>query len=161
MEIFKDINENKVEFSADPIFGAAGHVFALCRLGEKWVLTRHKKRGVEFPGGKREKGETEKQAAEREIYEETGGIVKHLSFIGQYKVYDQRPFVKSVFFAELLRLEKKDEYLETDGPVLMKSLPENIRDHAEFSFIMKDQVVPLSLEQWKKQTAFERTNGQL
>ena len=60
-----------------------------CRFQGQWVLTRNRKRGLEFPGGKREQGETIEEAAVREVYEETGGIVCGLKFLGQYKVYDE------------------------------------------------------------------------
>ncbi|PLT32206.1 RNA deprotection pyrophosphohydrolase [Bacillus sp. V5-8f] len=147
MKIFTDAHGNKVEFS--PVwnaFGDANHVLALCRFENSWVLTDHTRRGLEFPGGKREKGETVEEAVNREIYEETGGITGALLFLGQYKVYSPRgAFIKSIYFAELDDIVRKEDYLETNGPVLMDQLPENLKDDERFSFIMKDQIVPLSL----------------
>jgi hypothetical protein len=45
-------------------------------------------------------------------------------------------------------LEDKKDYLETEGPVLLQSLPSDFSGK-EFSFIMKDRVVELSLKEIK------------
>nr|WP_155837238.1 NUDIX domain-containing protein [Aneurinibacillus terranovensis] len=50
------------------------------------VLTRHRRRGWEVPGGKVEPGETPEAAARREMYEETGIKLKNLKWIGQYTI---------------------------------------------------------------------------
>ncbi len=90
----------------------AKHVFVICTYKDKWLLTKHKKRGLEFPGGKVEQGETLEEAAVREVYEEVGGVVKSLTFIGEYFVQDpHNPFVKAIFFGEVERLEEKENYL--------------------------------------------------
>lgn len=148
MKSFIDENGYMVEFSHDEAFGDAYHVFVICRYSGKWVLTKHRKRGLEFPGGKREDGETIEGAAKREVYEETGGLVNELIFLGQYKVHDPiKPFIKSIYFAELGGLESKKDYLETDGPLLLARLPDV--PGKEYSFIMKDEILPLSLERLK------------
>jgi 8-oxo-dGTP diphosphatase len=144
MKRFLDKNGYKVEFSENPVFGEPWHVFVLSRYKGRWVLTKHRERGFEFPGGKREAGESIEETAIREVYEETGGLVGQLQFLGQYKVHDPvKPFVKSIYYAELLEIEKKQNYLETEGPIFMESLPDELGE--EFSFIMKDEIVPLSL----------------
>ena len=144
MKQFIDRNGYKVEYAEDPVFGDAWHVFVICRFKGQWVLTKHRKRGMEFPGGKREIGESIEAAAKREVYEETGGVVENLRFLGQYKVHDPvKPFIKSIYYAELTWLEKKADYLETDGPLLLDRLPEVLGE--EFSFIMKDEILPLCL----------------
>lgn len=145
MKSFVDKNGFTVEFSTNEAFGEPYHVFVLCRYKGQWVLTKHRKRGLEFPGGKREKGETIEDAARREVHEETGGVVNHLVFVGQYKVHDPiKPFIKSIYFAELCELERKNDYLETDGPLLLATLPEVLGE--EYSFIMRDEILPLSLK---------------
>ncbi|TDL85701.1 nucleoside triphosphatase YtkD [Vibrio vulnificus] len=144
MKRFLDKNGYKVEFSENPVFGEPWHVFVLSRYKGRWVLTKHRERGFEFPGGKREAGESIEETAIREVYEETGGLVGQLQFLGQYKVHDPvKPFVKSIYYAELREVEKKQNYLETEGPIFMESLPDVLGE--EFSFIMKDEIVPLSL----------------
>ncbi|WP_350300366.1 RNA deprotection pyrophosphohydrolase [Peribacillus frigoritolerans] len=144
MKRFLDKNGYKVEFSENPVFGESWHVFVLSRYKGSWVLTKHRERGLEFPGGKREEGESIEETAIREVYEETGGLVGQLQFLGQYKVHHPvKPFVKSIYYAALRGVEKKQNYLETDGPVFLEALPDILGE--EFSFIMKDEIVPLSL----------------
>ena len=43
------------------------HVWVVCRYGDQWLLTHHLRRGLEFPGGKVELGETPEEAAVREF----------------------------------------------------------------------------------------------
>ena len=78
------------------------------------------------------------------MYEETGGVVTELIFLGQYKVHDPiKTFIKSIFFAELSSMERKKDYLETSGPFLVDALPDVLDD--TYSFIMRDEILPLSL----------------
>ncbi|MFN7250509.1 MAG: RNA deprotection pyrophosphohydrolase [Anaerobacillus sp.] len=146
---FIDFYKNKVEFSFEnqPFSTNPRHVWIICRLGNHWLLTRHKDRGIEFPGGKVEAGETPEEAAQREVYEETGGSVETLTYIGQYRVTGkQEVVIKNVYFANIKGLDAKEHYFETAGPVLLKELPPNIKINHLFSFIMKDDVLKYSME---------------
>ncbi|SER99451.1 8-oxo-dGTP diphosphatase [Gracilibacillus ureilyticus] len=148
MKTFNDYynNEVKLSFSDHPFEQYPKHVWVICRYHSKWLLTKHLERGLEFPGGKVEKNETPKEAAIREVNEETGGEVESLYYIGQYFVtgrYDQ--IAKNIYFAEIATLKKRSTYLETAGPVLLDELPCNIRSNEAFSFIMKDDVLTYSL----------------
>lgn len=145
MKIFQDKHGNRVTFSFEKnkFSDRPEHVLALCRYQGKWLFTKHKKRGLEFPGGKVEKGETLEQAAKREVYEETGGVVDKLHYIGEYAVTGKKIFfVKAVFFCEVKSIEKQEHYYETEGPVLFQG--DNLlkeRFKPQFSFIMQDEVM--------------------
>ncbi|KMJ57735.1 7,8-dihydro-8-oxoguanine-triphosphatase [Bacillus sp. LL01] len=150
---FEDIYNNRVmlSFEDHPFSRDPKHVWVICRYQDQWLLTNHKNRGMEFPGGKVEAGETAEQGAIREVKEETGGHVSQLQYIGQYKVDGrEKVIIKNVYFAVIDRLEKQSTYFETNGPVLLKQIPGNIRKDNRFSFIMKDNVLTHSLEKIKK-----------
>ncbi|MFS0780462.1 RNA deprotection pyrophosphohydrolase [Bacillus sp. 1P06AnD] len=142
-----DLNGNAISltteyhrFSEEP-----QHAIVIIQSGKGWVMTKHKKRGLEFPGGKREKGETIEEAAKREAWEETGAVLNHLVYLAQYQVTgNAEMFTKDVYFAWTDTIIQKEDYLETSGAVLLDKLPHDFSG-AEFSFIMKDEVIPICL----------------
>lgn len=146
---FEDIYNNRVmlSFEDHPFSRDPKHVWVICRYEDQWLLTSHKNRGLEFPGGKVEVGETAAQGAIREVKEETGGHVAQLQYIGQYKVDGrEKIIIKNVYFAIIDKLVKQDTYFETNGPVLLRQIPGNVKKDNRFSFIMKDDVLTHSLE---------------
>lgn len=99
------------------------HVLIIAKYKGQYLLTQHKLRGVEFPGGKIEHGESIEAAARRELYEETGGVMAHSEYAGFYRV-ENLSIVKAVVFVTVSRVETKEDYLETHGPVLVSGLDE-------------------------------------
>lgn len=153
MKIFKDYYNNKVKLSFDdhPFSRNPKHVWVICKYNGLWLLTRHKERGLEFPGGKVEEGECAREAAIREVMEETGGKIKDISYIGQYFVYGKSDTViKNVYFAHIEKLIKQATYYETEGPVLLESLPEDVKNNDLYSFIMKDGVLDYCMKYLKE-----------
>ena len=144
-------NEVTLSFADHPFSKEPKHVWIICKYRDKWLLTKHKERGLEFPGGKVEHGETAEQGAIREITEETGGVVDHIHYIGQYYVAGKKEHViKNVYFATIKKLVEQPTYFETEGPVLLKEIPENVKHNHLFSFIMKDDVLSKSMTHIKK-----------
>lgn len=150
---FKDFYRNTVQlsFEKEPFSKEPKHVWVICRYEDQWLLTNHKDRGREFPGGKVEPSENAEEAALREVKEETGAVVRKLTYLGQYKVLGrEKVIVKNIYFADIEKIEKQQTYYETNGPVLLKSLPKDIAKNKNYSFIMKDSVLTISLEKLKK-----------
>lgn len=149
MEKFIDENGHTIQlsFTNNAFAIRPRHVLVICRFGERWLLTNHKKRGLEFPGGKLEPGESLEDAAQREVMEETGATIDSLQYIGEYQVEGKdSAFVKTIFFGQVERLNKKDQYFETEGPVLIDGDILSQRWDDRYSFIMKDKVIELSIK---------------
>jgi 8-oxo-dGTP diphosphatase len=140
-------NEVILSFQVDPFSNHPKHVWVICRYRDQWLLTSHSRRGLEFPGGKVEKGEKPEAAAIREVKEETGGNVSSIQYIGQYKVSGKgKTIIKNIYFAEVGTMVKQASYFETNGPVLLPFIPMEIAKDPRFSFMMKDDVLTHSLE---------------
>ncbi|GAA3723551.1 nucleoside triphosphatase YtkD [Salinicoccus jeotgali] len=135
---FTDHHERKVTFDPNSAEDA-DHVLGICKMDGKYLFTEHKVRGIEFPGGKLEDGETLREALQREVFEETGASLAELKYMGAYTVHGTQPFKKGVYFGIVDDLFFKCEYMETYGPVVYPSIeavPEEKR-----SFLLDDPCI--------------------
>lgn len=105
----------------------------IARMGNKWVLCKHKDRTTfEFPGGHREKDESIVEAAKRELQEETGAVIFSLERICDYSVRgntrDGEVLIDEVlgtlFYAKITA-RKDDLHSEIEKVVLMDDVPNN------------------------------------
>lgn len=135
---FKDFEGRKVtlEFKENK---SAKHVLAICKFDDKYLMTNHKIRGIEFPGGKVEPDETLEEALHREVFEETGASIESLEYVGFYTVHDERPFSKAVYYAEIKDMFFKCDYMETYGPVLYRTIEEVPGE--ESSILLEDECI--------------------
>lgn len=130
-----DLNgfECELSFEKEAFPAPCKHVLVICKFDGQWVLTKHRKRGLEFPGGKTEPGESLRQAAMREVHEETGAVIAELEWFAEYRVHTEQPFCKTVYIGKVVQVEPI-ELMETEGIVLVKELE---TDNG-YSFLMKD-----------------------
>lgn len=138
MFTYTDLNGNGVELSfKKAVFPIEPtHVLVLAKYEGKWLLTDHPKRGIEFPGGKMEKEETLENAAKREVYEETGALIKNIEWLATYYVQSTESFAKAVFLANVQELDENFQLHETNGAVWLSD--EELHHAQNLSFYMKD-----------------------
>lgn len=147
---FTDLNGFQVDvsFTRGKFTMASKHVLVFLKHENKWLCTLHKRRGVEFPGGKLEHGETLEEAAIREVFEETGVHVKNLQWFAEYVVHDDCLFCKTVFIAQFAGQEEIAFDLETSGMTWLTD--EELASHPNLSFYMKDEGMQKMLEEVKR-----------
>ncbi|WP_107943030.1 NUDIX domain-containing protein [Metasolibacillus sp. FSL H7-0170] len=138
MFTFTDENGFKVvlRFDHGPFEVEPRHVLVLVQHKGKWLCAVHKERGVEFPGGKQEAGETLLQAAIREVYEETQVQIKDVEWFAYYVVHTKTPFCKAVFTANVAHIEEFVGEYETTGRLWLTA--DELLTHPHLSFYMRD-----------------------
>lgn len=147
---FYDINGCKVNLYVEdsPFPIEPKHVLVFVQHNGKWLCTINKKRGVEFPGGKVESGETLEEAAIREVMEETAVHITNLEKFAHYVVFDETPFCKVVFTANVDRIDAFEGKFETSGVLWLTT--EQLQSHPNLSFYMKDDGMKKMLQEVRR-----------
>ncbi len=104
------------------------YVVIVSRYNGKWVLCRHKKRDTwEIPGGHIEKGENPLEAAQRELYEETGAILYEIIPVNIYAVRSGNEITLGMlYFAEIEVLGALPSAMEMAEIDLFEEIPQNL-----------------------------------
>lgn len=136
--VFTDLEGERVELTFGPNQNqmTATHVLLLLKYEGKWLLTKHRTRGIEFPGGKAEDREPIEAAVIRETYEETGVVITNVHQFAEYVVHSDPPFCKAVFTGEVVKIEKNPTLHETEGAVWFSD--DELNTCEDLSFHMKD-----------------------
>ena len=101
------------------------YVVICARFGDKWLLSRHKKRDTwETQGGHIEPGETPLDAARRELYEESGVDDAALYPVCDYYGYDAEGHSNGVVFLAVIRHLGTLPESEMKEACLFETLPE-------------------------------------
>ena len=138
MFTFTDLNEKKVDmyFHKGQYEIEPKHVLVVVQNGEQFLCSIHRERGIEFPGGKVENGESLHDAAVREVLEETNVKIRNVRELCHYIVREKQPFCKVVFVAEVEQQLDENFAYETKGRVWLTE--EQLTQHKNLSFYMKD-----------------------
>ena len=149
MFTFIDKNNLKVDlrFDEGPFEVEPRRVLALVQYEGKWLCTIHHRRGIEFPGGKQEPGETLYEAAIREVYEEANVVIEEVKWFAYYIVHADVPFSKAVFTAKVKDIEPFTGDHETEGMLWLTE--EQLWQQPKLSFYMRDAGMKKMLQEVK------------
>lgn len=88
------------------------YVVIAAREKGKWIFVRHRERSTwEMPAGHIERGESAEQAANRELFEETGTVRSTLKYLCDYQVsVDEETESGRLYFANILDRNAKLEF---------------------------------------------------
>jgi len=142
-----------------------GSVLVFVYYQGRLLLTRHKRRGWELPGGTREDAELPVHTAIREVYEETGAVLEKIEPLGQYVIEaaGMPPLVKTIYIAKACGMHPLPSGFETAEVRLEEQAPspEHVKGSAEYSILLKDDVYRYALERAKAHRFSSGREGEL
>jgi 8-oxo-dGTP diphosphatase len=145
---FLDCSGFKVNLTFNPtLFLEPTDVLILPFYQGSLIMTKHKKRGIELPGGKIKGDETPLAAAVREVYEECGARLSSIKLVGQYSIpeFNKVGLIKNIYLANVSQLDANEFCTDTLGPVIFDEIPTDVSKN-EFSPYIQDNVYPLTME---------------
>ncbi len=140
---FYDREQKHIFLTFDParFTQSPGHVLIFPLYEGKIVMTEHRERGLELPGGKVENGENLIAAAIREMWEETGAVLNGIWRIGEYTITgaDRNSDInKAIFLAQVKEFTSLPTGYETKG---YRLFPLNVDvSPSSFSLFVQDGV---------------------
>jgi len=119
----------------EPPHNLIAHVNLVPRIGNNWVLLKHKSGNWDIPGGTLEPGETYKSALQRELLEEAGAELGSFQILGAWHCISmaEKPYRPHMPFPEFYRLVGY-------GQVELKVAPTNPPDGEQIAEV---ECVPL------------------
>lgn len=117
---FYDRQQQHIFLTFDParFSSSPEHVLIFPLYEGKIVMTEHRDRGLELPGGKVENGENFVAAAIRELWEETGAVLNGIWRIGEYTITGEDLKIeikKAIFLAQVGDFASLPAGFETRG----------------------------------------------
>ena len=115
----------------DPLFEtdiALTYSVISAKLKGQWIFVRHQGRSTwEIAGGHIEPGETSRDAARRELMEETGALRFNLNCVATYSVLkDGITGFGRLYFADVFELGQIPDLSEIAEIIMLDDLPENL-----------------------------------
>ena len=127
-------------------------VVCVSRYKGKFVFSYNKKRkGWEIPGGHIEEGESWKEAAKREMYEETGATRIEIESVCVYKINS----FALLCFCEIIEIEEISKDYEIEKVMFSDKLPQNLtfpEAHTLYFDIVKEYLNNKDLKELQEHT---------
>lgn len=114
-QLLEYIQVSEKDLLESDIFKPVTGSFAFIKCSGKYLIAYNKwRKQWEFPAGKIEQGETYKECAIRELFEETNQNVTNLEYRGLFKIYDINKSEVRYRTAYIAEIDKINGFKEND-----------------------------------------------
>ncbi len=135
------VGDIRVVFGKTSVVERFDAVVVVLFLSEELVMVKNRRRGWEFPGGRREGTETYAETATREVLDETGAEVRGVRYLGYYTTKSGHTTV--ITCAEVSSFEKSSEENGISCVGIFERLPPDLSfaDGREQLFLDRARVI--------------------